>query len=692
MSRKLPVLEAALGYAERGWFVFPAPPGEKKSHKSAEHSDGRKWGKTLDPAEIKRDWKRWPDADVGIATGPESGFFVVEVDTKEGHDVDGMASLAELERRHGPLPKTLMAESPSGSLHFYFKWPSNGTVITNSASKIAPGIDVRGEGGMVIAPPSVRNGKSYRWLNDLPVADAPEWLIDAAIATEVPEHLRNYDEEAIGVDFKPSDLPGRSDDELAALLEASRTKGKWHDSMLRAVASMIGRGWSDSAIRLASAPYCHGGAGDPDLARLISDGRKKFKKPDENNRGKNDGAERQTKADQGQGQTSQGARPTFELFWHGQKYDRALRPWLIEKLIFETGTGLASGQWGAAKTFGVLDLSASVMTATTFAGRKVVRRGGVVFVAAEGASEIPIRLAGLVEQKLRPEAERAIAAGAEPVANLDSLPFAWIEDCPDLQDINSFNKLVATVGLAGEQIRERFDLPLALIIIDTMSAAGNFKDQDDAAEGQFVMNRLAELSRQTRAFVLAVDHFGKAVESGTRGTSAKEASADVILAWLADRQLNGAISSTRMALRKLRGGQVGIETPFNLRVVDAGEGETTCVVEWQSPRTTGQGSTAAKERWPKSLRIFKAAMATALTNHGKTIHPFGEGAGIRAVPDGKVRQEFMTRYPAEGDEGAKRKAYGRALSSARERELIGSREIEGIDYLWLVFPPEPEGF
>ena len=56
-----------------------------------------------------------------------------------------------------------------------------------------------------------------------------------------------------------------------------------------------------------------------------------------------------------------------------------------------------------------------------------------------------------------------------------------------------------------------------------MSAAGNFKDQDDAAEGQLVMNRLAELSRQTGAFVLAVDHFGKAVETGTRGTSAKEA-------------------------------------------------------------------------------------------------------------------------------------------------------------------------
>ena len=365
---------------------------------------------------------------------------------------------------------------------------------------------------------------------------------------------------------------------------------------------MIGRGWSDSAIRLACAPYCDGGADDPDLGPLIASARRKWSKP-----GEEDKTQSPPPNDEG---VDQGSQTTFDLFWHGKKYDRELRPWLIKGLIFENGTGLASGQWGAAKTFGVLDAAGSIITGTPFAGREVVRRGGVVFVAAEGASEIPIRLAGLVEQKLRPEAERAIAAGAEPLAaSLDALPFAWIEECPDLQEANSFAKLVATARLAARSIREQFDLPLALIVIDTMSAAGNFRDQDDAAEGQFVMNRLAELSRQTGAFVLAVDHFGKAVESGTRGTSAKEASADVILAWLAERQLNGTISNTRMALRKLRGGQVGIETPFNLRVVDVGGGETTCVVEWQAPLITTQGSTAAKERWPKSLRVFPVGNA-----------------------------------------------------------------------------------
>lgn len=174
-------LIAALGYAARGWDVFPAPPGEKKSCKSAEYSNGAKWGKTRDPEQIRRDFQRWPNANVGIPTGADAGFWVVELDTPKGHAVDGIASLHMLEEKHGKLPPTLMAASPSGSLHHYFKWP-DAVVIKNSASGIGPGIDVRGEGGMVIAPPSVRGDGDYRWLNDNPIADAPQWLIDAAVA------------------------------------------------------------------------------------------------------------------------------------------------------------------------------------------------------------------------------------------------------------------------------------------------------------------------------------------------------------------------------------------------------------------------------------------------------------------------------------------------------------------------------
>jgi hypothetical protein len=192
------MVDHALAYAARGWHVFPAhSSGEKKSHKSAAFSNGRAWGATTNAVQIKSDFARWPNANIGVATGPKSGVWVVEADTPEGHDVDGIASLRKLEAEHGAVPETLMAESPSGSLHHYFNYPP-GVTVRNSTSKLGPGIDVLGDGGMVIAPPSSRPGKGvYRWLNAAPIADAPPWLIELATAgdSDAP-HVANGDPEA----------------------------------------------------------------------------------------------------------------------------------------------------------------------------------------------------------------------------------------------------------------------------------------------------------------------------------------------------------------------------------------------------------------------------------------------------------------------------------------------------------------
>jgi hypothetical protein len=177
------MLKAALQYAASGMQVFPGKPGLKESHKSARFSNGKPWGRTDDPVEIKRDWMRWPNANVCIAMGPDSGYFVLEVDTPQGHDVDGFASLKALEDAHEPLPETRQAISPSGSIHYYFKWPQ-GATIRNSASSIGPGIDIRGEGGMVLAPPSIKpDVGEYKWHNIHQVVDAPQWLLDLVADT-----------------------------------------------------------------------------------------------------------------------------------------------------------------------------------------------------------------------------------------------------------------------------------------------------------------------------------------------------------------------------------------------------------------------------------------------------------------------------------------------------------------------------
>ena len=185
------ILKAALAYAAHGWAVFPVPPGTKRSYKSAEHSDGRAWGMTRNAEEIRRDFTRWPDAGIGIPTGAVNGIIVVETDTVAGHGIDGSNSLAQLEANHGALPDTLQAISPSGSVHRYFKHPGAGAKIKSSASELGAGIDVKGDGGMVIAPPSVRPGVGvYRWINHNPIAEPPAWLIELTKDRQPPPPKR----------------------------------------------------------------------------------------------------------------------------------------------------------------------------------------------------------------------------------------------------------------------------------------------------------------------------------------------------------------------------------------------------------------------------------------------------------------------------------------------------------------------
>lgn len=184
-------LELALAYAAKGWKVFPAPPGSKKSYKSEKRSGGRKWGMTSDADEIRADFTRWSNAGIGIPTGAVNGIVVVETDTVEGHGIDGAASLAQLETKHGALPETLQAISPSGSVHRYFKHPGAGAKIKNSASELGAGIDVKGDGGMVIAPPTVRPGVGvYRWINRNPIAEPPAWLVKITAEKRPPPPKR----------------------------------------------------------------------------------------------------------------------------------------------------------------------------------------------------------------------------------------------------------------------------------------------------------------------------------------------------------------------------------------------------------------------------------------------------------------------------------------------------------------------
>jgi hypothetical protein len=93
----------------------------------------------------------------------------------------GIDALAELERQHGTLPRTPMLRSGGGGRHYYFAWPPEGGIKTGANVRGLP-IDVRGAGGLVVAPPSFHSsGNSYTWEirpEEANLAAAPRWLLE----------------------------------------------------------------------------------------------------------------------------------------------------------------------------------------------------------------------------------------------------------------------------------------------------------------------------------------------------------------------------------------------------------------------------------------------------------------------------------------------------------------------------------
>ena len=178
---------AARAYFARGWSVIPVEPRGKRPRVPWTAFQHR----LPSQAEVDEWFRRWPDANVGIVTGAVSGLVVIDVDPRHG----GEASLQELERSHGPLPRTVEAATGGGGRHLYFAHP--GGTVANRVG-LAPGIDLRGDGGCVVAPPSVHSsGRRYAWVDarapgESPLAPAPTWIRTAtAQGRHTQQHWRD---------------------------------------------------------------------------------------------------------------------------------------------------------------------------------------------------------------------------------------------------------------------------------------------------------------------------------------------------------------------------------------------------------------------------------------------------------------------------------------------------------------------
>jgi putative DNA primase/helicase len=217
-TRRTELCQAAIGYAKRGFAVIPVrwmEDGECSCQRGAEcpspgkHPVHDAWPDvaTASPIDVAHWWRPppaglasewWPKANIGIVTGRKSRIFVLDVDSYNGGD----QTLGAYERRHHALPETRIHHTGSGGVHYI--WAHPGFDVRNNAGKtLGQGLDLRGERGFIVAPPSVSAKGAYE-LNpaqDTDPATAPEWLLNL---------LRSYDREQTGASIAGAmpDVPG----------------------------------------------------------------------------------------------------------------------------------------------------------------------------------------------------------------------------------------------------------------------------------------------------------------------------------------------------------------------------------------------------------------------------------------------------------------------------------------------------
>jgi hypothetical protein len=584
--------ETAIGLAQEGFSVFPLEVGTSPTPK-APAVDGWKEVATADPKRVATLWKTHP-FNVGIATGRPFGgkeLLVLDVDVKDGKP--GAASLRMLEDLG--LPKSWRVRTPSGGIHVYLL-AEPGTVGSSLGKftigkTVIGGIDVKGPNGYVVAPGSVAGGREYEWIaGDDEMQPVPEWL---APALSKAKHKLDIDREA----FASIGLDQEADIERA-----------W--DWLRTQCEMVGEGSRDDAGFAVACRLKDFGLSQPMVSELLAEWNERYCHPPVSDDrvaklarnafayGANPPGVQSVQVAQIEfgdlvtlGQmtaealakclekpphlvdTPEMSDPTPRGQWQaltaGQVMAGGLsrrRP-LVKGLLDRGAYSILFAKPNAGKTFVALDIARHIATGTPWGNRQVAR-GGVLYVAGEGAGGLGARFAALRERQGLPED-----------APLFVLPHA----------VNLFrggedlDRLIELANGCAEQA----GIEMALIVLDTLARCTVGADENSSTDmGRFNGN-VSTLIRKTGAHVMAVHHEGKDAGRGMRGSTSLDGAIDTALAVVAESTTG--TRSRRLEVRKQRDMDYAPAREFTLERVTLGVDEDgdviqSAVVEWRDGR------------------------------------------------------------------------------------------------------------
>jgi hypothetical protein len=632
------------------------------------------------PEQISAWWREFPHALIGVPTGAASGIFAVDLDGVAHGGPDGLVAWDKLTAGRAASP-TLRHETPNGGIHLVYRYDPQ-RPVTNRRGALPEGVDVRGDGGYTIWPPSkLPDGRSWRVPENCEtdaISDAPEWLYE--LLAETPATPPSSGKSNGAGAYADAALA----DELAAVSSARRGQ---RNATLNKAAFSLGQFVAAQALsapdveaRLYGAAQASGLAaddGERSVRATIRSGLEAGQRQPRDIPAPNHNRPAPRRYRPG------GPAPGPEalgFIWHGDGDDELIaEDQLVDEALPRVGVALMSGQWGKHKTFAAFDLAGSLMTMTSFAGHPVLKQGGTLWLAAEGQGQVRVRLEAIGREKI---AKAGAVDGAKEI-DPKRMPFVWRMSCPRLSGDGARAELERLIAAAAKEMRLKFDLPLALVVIDALTSAALFKDADDTSESARAFAMLASLAAEFGLLILVIDHFGKNPETGTRNASTKEDFADAVLALLGEKGMTGEIKNPRMALRKVRGGKQGELIAIEPRRVAVGQRTdgkeiTTLVIDWRKESGAGNLMEAVlsprKAHIPKSVAFFRRALIEALDACGKDMSPRAGMPQVKAVDREIVRAEFLKAYPAKNRK-AKEMAFLRCEIDAVARSIAGHRAI-----------------
>ncbi|MGX1741086.1 AAA family ATPase [Bosea sp. NPDC055353] len=271
--------------------------------------------------------------------------------------------------------------------------------------------------------------------------------------------------------------------------------------------------------------------------------------------------------------------------------------WLVDDIISAIGICFFAGGPGTFKTFLALKFAMSVMLGIPFMGAKIMKTGTVGWIAAEGSGHLRRRLRAARADEL---ASDRLTEPRKKVLAGKMLPILWVDEFEPLTNDLAEGWLEHQFTALSKQAQDEGYEPLRVIVIDTLSESAAFKNENDNAEVQAILKKLARTARRLNVLVLLIDHTAKSNPGDMRGGGVKRGSAEQVFLSTVEQDAETGKKTGELYVSKNRGGEDGFFVSFTPRVVEIGEENgkmrTTCVIDLGHEPRTGEAPSPQRER------------------------------------------------------------------------------------------------